>query len=319
MKLTPIKEYQENSTVQGFFLCIEKSLRTTKAGNFYLDLILQDATGRIAGKVWDNVDHFRDQFESGDPVAAKGVVEKFGGQLQLSCTHIAKATPERYGRYGFREELLVPVISEDPKKLWDRLRKLITGVKNKHLKQLLREIFKTYKDTIMVLPASFVHHHPERGGLLTHMVSTGELALALAQHYPSINKDLLVAGVLLHDIGKVRSVAPGLEGDYTDAGHLAGHVVLGRDILRETIPKVADFPPQLALQLEHIIIAHSGAQKDGAPRPPKFPEALLAHHIDRLDGQLDLMFREIAHDTGDKPFTDARNHFRTPLWKKYRP
>lgn len=318
MKLTPIKDYRENATIQGFFLCVEKNLRTTKLGDYYLDLILQDATGRIHGKVWDNVEHFRDQFESGDPVAAKGVIEKFGGQLQLNCTHIAKATKERYGRYGFREELLVPTIAEDPKKLWDRLRKLTTAVKNKHLKNLLREVFKTYKETILVLPGSLSHHHPERGGYLTHLVSTGELALALGQHYRRIDTDLLVTGVLLHDIGKVRSMTTDLECDYTAEGQLVGHVVLGRDILRETIGQIDGFPPLLVTRLEHIIIAHSGTQKDGAPRPPKFPEALLAHHIDRLDGQLDLIFREIEQDTGDKPFTDTRNHFRTHLWKHHR-
>jgi len=318
MKLTAIRDFQENTTIQGFFLCLEKRLKTTKTGDYYLDLRLQDATGRIQSKIWDQVDHFHSQFDSGDPIAAKGVVEKYGGVLQLNCTHVARATKERYGQYGFREELLIPTIQEDRRLLWKALMGLITGIKDKHLKGLLRHIFRTYKDTVMRLPASVSHHHPERGGFLQHLVSTGQIASMLAGHYPRIDGDLLLAGVLIHDIGMVRGISTGLEGGYTDEGHLIGHVVLGRDILRETIKTVDKFPPELAIRLEHIIIGHQGSGIEGSPRPPKFPEALLAHLIDRMDGRLDIMFREIDNDPGEDPYTDSRNLFRTPLWKNYR-
>ncbi|UCH11168.1 MAG: HD domain-containing protein, partial [Fidelibacterota bacterium] len=259
MKLTPIREFQENATIQGFFLCREKHVKTTKAGDLYLDLVLQDATGHIPAKIWDQVDHYRHLFESGDPLAAKGIVEKFGGILQLNCSHVAKATRERYGRYGFNEDLLIPTIEEDRRELWKKLTGLISGIRNKPLKGLLRDIFKTYKQTIMLLPASTIYHHPERGGFLKHLVSTGEIAVLLAQHYPRIDGDLLLAGVLLHDIGKVRGLSTGLEGGYTEEGQLIGHLVLGRDILRETVQQIDDFPPDLILRLEHIIVAHQGS------------------------------------------------------------
>ncbi|UCD37672.1 MAG: HD domain-containing protein [Fidelibacterota bacterium] len=318
MKLTAIHDFQENSTIQGFYLCLEKHLKTTKAGDYYLDLLLQDATGRIQGKIWDRVDHFRTLFETGDPLAVKGIVEKFGGALQLNCTHVAKATKERYGRYGFHEELLIPTIKEDRRQLWKTLISLINGVKDKNLKALLRQIFKTYKNTIMVLPASTIYHHPERGGFLLHLVSTGQIAILLAKHYPRIEADLLLAGVLLHDIGKVRGMSSNLEGGYTDEGQLIGHLVLSRDILREAIQDMDQFPPELALKLEHMVISHQGSSSEGSPRPPKFPEALLVHYIDRIDGRLDLMFREIDNDQDEDAFTDSRNPFRTSLWKHYR-
>jgi 3'-5' exoribonuclease len=318
MKLTVIHEFQENTTIQGFFLCREKHLKTTKAGDLYLDLLLQDATGHIQAKVWDQVDHFRHLFESGDPIAAKGIVEKYGGVLQLNCTHVAKATKERYGRYGFSEDLLIPTIREDRRQLWKTLMGLLSGIRNKHLKGLLRDIFKTHKQALLLLPASTVYHHPERGGFLQHLVSTGEIAVMLAEHYPRIDGDLLLTGVLLHDIGKVRGLSTGLEGGYTEEGQLIGHLVLGRDILRETVQKIDGFPPDLALRLEHIIVAHQGSPPEGSPRPPKFPEALLVHMIDRLDGRLDLMFREIDSDLSEDPFTDSRNPFRTSLWKHYK-
>ncbi|MFB0517386.1 MAG: 3'-5' exoribonuclease YhaM family protein [Candidatus Neomarinimicrobiota bacterium] len=318
MKLTAIVDFKDNTTVQGFYLCLEKHLKTTKAGDYYLDLLLQDATGRIPAKIWEQVDHFRGQFESGDPIAAKGIVERYSGVLQLNCTHVAKATRERYGRYGFHEELLIPTIQEDRRELWKSLTGLITGIKDKHLKGLLRQIFKTYKNTIMVLPASMTYHHPERGGFLKHLVSTAEIAVMLAEHYPRIDGDLLLAGVLLHDIGKVRGLSTGLAGGYTEEGQLIGHVVLSRDILLEAVQGIAEFPPELALRLEHIILSHQGSPVEGSPRPPKFPEALLVYLIDRIDGRLDLMFREIDRDPGEEPFTDSRNPFRTSLWKHYR-
>lgn len=318
MKLTTIRDFQENTTVQGFFLCLEKHLKTTKTGDYYLDLTLQDVTGRIPAKIWDQVEHFRALFATGDPVAAKGVVERFSGVLQLNCSHIAKASKERYGKYGYHEELLIPTIQENRRELWKTLMGHIASVKDKNIKGLLRYVFKTYKNVILVVPASVNYHHPERGGYLKHLVSTTTVADLLAAHYSMIDRDLLLAGVLLHDIGKVRGLSTSFHGGYTDDGQLIGHVVLGRDILREAVEILPDFPSDLALKLEHIILSHPGSSVERAPIPPKFPEALLAHFIDRMDGRLDLIFREIDSDLGEESFTDARNPFHTTLWKHYR-
>lgn len=316
MKLTTIRDFQENITVQGFFLCLDKHLKTTRAGDYYLDLTLQDATGRIPAKIWDQVEHFRTLFTAGDPVAAKGVVERFSGILQLNCSHIAKASKERYGKYGFHEDLLIPTIPDDRRELWKTLMGQIASIKDKYIKGLLRGIFKTYKNSILVLPASMNYHHTERGGYLKHLVSTASLADLVATHYPRIDRDLLLAGVILHDIGKVRGLSTGFAGGYTDEGELIGHVVLGRDILQEAADAIPDFPAELRLRLEHIILSHQGGSRDSS-RFPKFPEALLTHYIDLVDGRLDLMFREIDGDLGEDSFTDTRNPFHTALWKHY--
>lgn len=317
MQLTAIKEFEENSVIQGFFVCLEKRLRTTRSGDAYLDLLLQDASGRITARIWENADHFNRQFDVGDAVAIKGSVERYKGALQLICSQVARATTERYARYGFREELLIPTIDEDPKELWARLLELIGSVKNRPIKRLLREVFKTWKATILILPASLKHHHPLRGGFLQHLVSTGQLAQLLAGHEPRLDRDLLLAGVLLHDIGKVRGLKTGLDANYTDQGQLIGHVVLGRDILQEAAAKLGNMPEELLLKLEHMILSHQGSLAAGSPQPPRFPEALAAHHIDHLDGQLDLIFRELDAVDDEAPFTDNRNHFRTALWKHY--
>ncbi|MCK4579695.1 MAG: HD domain-containing protein [Candidatus Marinimicrobia bacterium] len=314
MKLTIISEFTENKRIQGFYHCLEKHLRTTRIGDYYLDLLLQDASGRIHAKVWDNVEHFDNQFDEGDPVAVKALVERYNGLLQLNCTKITRATDERYGRYGFKESGLVPTITADRKVLWEELRRLVTAVKSKPLKALLRHIFKRYKAVILELPASFSYHHTERGGFLVHLVSTGQIAAFLAAHYEGIDGNLLIAGTLLHDIGKVKSVELGLKSDYTTEGQLVGHVILGRDVLKEALEEV-DVPAAVVEKLEHIILAHQGFASKETPRHPRFPEALLVHYIDSMDGKLDLMHRESATDTGGGRFTSDRNYFRLRLYK----
>lgn len=318
MKLTPIKDYRENITIQGFFLCVEKHTRITKVGDYYLDLLLQDATGRIPCKIWENVEHFGKEFSVGDPVAAKGVVESYHNILQLNCAHIALATAEKYGSYGFNESDLIPTIDEDPKALWDDLRKLVNATKSKPMKGILKQVLKSWKDTILVLPASVNHHHTERGGFLKHMVSTAQLADMIAGHYDFIDRDLLVTGTILHDMGKVRGMTTSLNTDYTEAGQLVGHPALGRDILLEAVEKVSKVPDKLVAQLEHMILSHQGSPVNGSVVPPKFPEALLLHYIDSIDGKLDQMLREMAASHEEGPFTDNRNTFRTKLWKGYR-
>ena len=162
------------------------------------------------------------------------------------------------------------------------------------------------------LPISY--HHTERGGYLVHLVSTGQIAAFLGAHYEDIDDSLLVAGTLLHDIGKVKSVELGLKSDYTTAGQLVGHVILGRDVLQEALEEV-DVPAALVEKLEHIILAHQGFAAKETPRHPRFPEALLVHHIDSMDGKIDLMHRELAADTGGGRFTSDRNYFRLRLYK----
>jgi 3'-5' exoribonuclease len=317
LKLTSIKDFKEGNPVQGFFLCREKNLRTTKVGDYYLDILMQDTSGRIGGKIWDNIDHYRQQFEAGDPVAIKGIVERFNGVLQLNCSHIALATKERYGRYGYSEDMLVPVVEEDRKAMWADLRKLVSSIKNKPLKRLVKTLLAEHKEILLLLPGSTAHHHPERGGLLSHMLSTGRIASQLAGHYDYIDDDLVLAGILLHDIGKVIAMSTSLQPGYTTEGQLAGHVVLGWELIRSSIAGQSDFPEKLAMQIEHIVLAHEGNLPNTSSPKPRFPEALMVQFIDTMDGQIDLMRREIINAPGDEEFTDKHNHFRRNLWTNY--
>ncbi len=316
MKLCQIDEFKVGKSVQGFYLCKEKQVRNTRNGDLYLDLLLVDGSGSVHAKLWDHVDTFMNRFIKGDAVAVKGIPTEYHNEIQLTITQINKATNEKYNKYGFNPLLLIPSSEIPPEKLWKELQSIIKKITDSNVQNLLKIIFDKHREIISILPASVHHHHPVRGGFLEHIVSTGSIAVKLKNQYKDVNNDLVIAGVLLHDIGKINGMTGELESDYTLDGHLIGHTVLGWEIVKNAISEIKEFDDVLAKKLEHIIIAHQGKQTDGAPRIPKFPEALLVHYIDEIDGKIDLMIRTIKEDNNLEEWTDKRNIFRTQIWKK---
>lgn len=315
MKITKIVDFTPGKKIQGFFLCIEKHIRKTKSGDLYLDLTLQDDSGRTIAKLWDMTDKYIDLFSKGDPVAVKGIPSTYQDELQLTISHISKADSDRYRKYGFNPNELIPSIEDSIDELEDRLRSVIKSIKSKHYKQLIKLVFSRYKSEILFLPGSISYHHPVRGGLLKHIVSCGELAMTVSNHYPELNRDLIICGALLHDIGKVRGMKDDLNFTSTDDGYFEGHIILGRDIVSEEVGKINDFPENDKFKIQHIILSHQGVPPKGSPIVPKFPEALLVHYIDELDGKIDMMKRSIKQDLDSGNWTDSRNYFRTELWK----
>ena len=314
MKLTQITDLKLGRSIQGFFICKEKNLCYTRNGDLYLDLLLSDATGVIQGKMWDLVDEFQDRFNGGDPVAVKGKVGEFNELQQLTVTQINLASSHQYGKYGFSPELLLKTVDEPLDELWSRLLKILKSI-NKPLRDLVSAIINEYAEKIRTMPASINHHHLIQGGFLKHLVTTGEIALDLLQYYPSLNRDLVLVGIILHDIGKVKSINDDLIPSHTDEGKLVGHIVLGRDIVMETTAELGNIPQETLIKLEHIVLSHQGSPKKGSVNYPQFPEALLVHYIDQLDGRITLMLDTIEKDpnthwTGYKPI------FKSELYKK---
>lgn len=313
-EIVSITDFKEGQTIQGFFLCAEKHLRHTRGGDLYLDLILRDRTGQVQAKVWDKIPHFHEKFESGDPVAVKGEIELFQDRPQVVIKKINRASIQSYGRYGYDPALVVPSASEDPTKMWKEITAHRRAIKNTHLKALVSQMYREYKDRLMVHPGSVSMHHNYRSGLLEHTLSMVVMARHLGPHY-DVDQDLLLAGVLLHDIGKLREIKEGFEQEYTDEGNFLGHIVLGRDMVREAVRKVKGFPKELAFKLEHIILAHQGKREWMSPRRPVFKEALLLHLIDFMDSQMNLMHQALKEDVEEGAWTDRRNYFRMPLYK----
>ena len=165
------------------------------------------------------------------------------------------------------------------------------------------------------MPASVNHHHPVRGGFLKHLATTGEMASDLLRHYPGLNRDLVLAGIILHDIGKVKSINDDLIPSHTDEGKLIGHIVLGCDIVMKTAKKLGNIPQATLIKLEHIILSHQGSPEKGSVTYPQFPEALIVHYIDQLDGRITLMQDAIEKDP-NTDWTGYQSIFKSELYKK---
>jgi len=308
-----IANFKTGQIVQGFFLVVEKQLRHTRGGDLYLDLVLRDQTGQIPGKIWDKVTDFDKKFQQGDPVAAKGAVEIFLDRPQLVIKRINKATVQNYARYGFDPGLIVPTADQDPKAMWKEITRIIRSLKNGHLKTLLLNIYNSNKDKLLIHPASVSHHHNYRSGLLDHILSMAKIALNLAPHY-KVDQDLLMGGILLHDLGKLQEIKSGYEAAVTEAGNFKGHVILGRDMFLKEVRKVSGFPKILTSGLEHIILAqaaHSGERS----RAPVMLEAFLVELIKNMDSKMNLMEIALKDDPEQGNWTNRHNYFKIPLYK----
>ena len=313
MKLTHISDFKLGRSVQGFYLCKEKHLRHTKNDDLYLDIVLSDPTGSIPGKMWELADNFQDRFESGDPVAVKGQVSEFNDLLQLTVTQINLASNDQYSQYGFSPEKLVKNIDEPIVDLWDRLMQ-ISNTLTASYKDLVITIFKMYQEKIQTIPTS-VDHHPVRGGFLKHLVTTTEISMEILKHYPSLDRDLVLAGILLHDIGKVKSINDDLIPQNTDEGKLIGHNVLGRDIVLGIAQTIKKIPKDTLIKLEHIILSYQGATSKESIIVPRFPEALFIYYINTLDKGINMMMNAIENDS-NKEWTVSQSKFSAALFKK---
>ncbi|MDP9120952.1 MAG: HD domain-containing protein [Acidobacteriota bacterium] len=282
---SPIHTWEAGDNIQGFALVTKKELRQDRNGKSYLDVEVADASGSIIAKVWADSPALNAQFEAHSFVAIRGSVKSYRDQLQLSIDDCRLATDEDR-RYGFDEALLVPSTREDVDDLWRRLELLMEQVERPPLRRLAAETLALYGPELRQHPAAKAMHHAYRGGLLEHVVSMGELAAMVCRHYRELDSDLLLVGVLFHDLGKLYELGAMPANDYTLVGRLVGHVVIGRDLLRERCAAIPDFPADLQLLLEHMVLSHQGKKEYSSPVEPMTPEALALHFIDDLDSKL---------------------------------
>ena len=286
-KNEPIASWQEGDSVSGFALVSRKELRQDRNNKDFLDLELKDSSGSIVGKAWSDSAALAGEFEAHDFVAFRGQVKLYREQLQLNVTDCRRANEEDRAR-GFDEARLIPSTREDIDDLWSRLNAIFLGgaVRRPQLRRLGEETLAAYEERLREHPAAKSIHHAYRGGLLEHTVSMAELAVRICEHYPRIDSDLVLIGVLFHDLGKLEELGKMPVNDYTLPGRLVGHVVMGRDMLRERCAAIPDFPEELRLQLEHLVLSHQGRLEFGSPVMPMTPEAFVLSAIDDLDSKL---------------------------------
>jgi 3'-5' exoribonuclease len=288
--IADLASLEEGRAFDSFFIVLLKQQRTTKTNKPYLNLILGDKTGQVEARVWDPADpRIAKDVERGDVVKARGSVARFDDRLQMKVDQLRKAT----GAETDKTDLL-PSTTYDVDALWRELTGFVESFTEPHLKLLLTTLLsdaalaQAYREA----PAARQLHHAWLGGLLEHVVSLLKLADRIAPHYPVLHRDLLLTGVVLHDIGKVQELAWDAGFEYTVEGTLLGHIQMGIARVDKTIDSLPGFPPRLKVLVEHMILSHHGKLEFGSPKLPMIPEALVLNFVDDLDAKMQAIASE---------------------------
>jgi 3'-5' exoribonuclease len=293
MKSPFVKEIAANQVVTTSFLVHSKEIRQKKTGEFYLSLLLGDRTGELDAKMWDNVTDVLDAFERDDFVKVKGLLQIFHNRPQLTIHKVRRMDDSEIDFADY-----FPSSERNPDEMWTELRAVASGIGNPHLHGLLEallndpDIAARYRRA----PAAKHIHHAYLGGLIEHVLSLCGLASLTAGHYRHIDRDLLLTGVILHDIGKIHELNYERGFSYSNEGQLLGHMQIGLRLVAEKLRGLPDFPLRLRTLVEHMILSHHGQLEFGSPKLPQFPEALLLHYIDDMDSKMACMGSMIAND-----------------------
>ena len=305
--------------VEGVFQVAEKDLRTTKKGQFYIAAKLRDRSGEVPAVMWDATQALFAAIPQDGYALVKGRVGEFNGAPQIVIEAMRPAKDSEIHLEDF-----LPVGPGDPDAQMARLKEIHDSVARPALRAFLAEF---WKDEALVAafrraPAAEKLHHAYLGGLLEHTLSISEAALLLCQHYTQLDRDILLVGVLWHDLGKTRELAYEKALGYTDPGRLVGHLVQGVRMLDEKIAAVrdagADFPEELADVLRHMILAHHGQYAFGSPKLPMTAEAFALHHLDNLDAKLHAFWRDVGRDADPaRRWTSWNRMFEERLYKGF--
>jgi 3'-5' exoribonuclease len=313
-RLPRISDLSPEAEGWGYFLCTSKELRPIRNGELLL-FTLQDSSGRIEAKVLDAVERFRDEFEAGEFVRVEARAALFHGQLQLNVAHVRRVNPEQDRRQGFREDDCVFSAPRSIDEMWAELIAHVQAVRDPHLRVLLNRITADHEHQLKEWPAAQQIHHAYRGGLLEHVVKMADVGRYLARAYDA-NEDLVLAGVLLHDIGKLQELSyePG-GASYSRDGNMVGHIGLGLIMLRDAIRAISGFPDDLRAHVEHLVASHHGSRERGSPVEPKTVEAFIVAAADELDSKLSQVRQAIRDDVEGDEFTGWHKRLGRVLYK----
>jgi 3'-5' exoribonuclease len=292
-----IEELRAGDLVVSFFVIRRKEIRTKRdSAETYLSLELADRSGRIGASIWEDsanpdlqFDELRDALQVGDVVKVQGKVVSYRDRLYLNVERLRKSTEA--DSIDFTR--LVPTSERDPEEMWSELERMVASVESMPLRQLLKQIFSNpeIKQRFMETPGGKQWHHAYVGGLLEHTLAVTAICDRLASLYDGVDRDLLVTAALLHDIGKIRSYQTFPTFDFTDEGRLLGHIVIGSQMVAESIGRIGDFPEEMAKQLQHLILSHQGKLEQASPVVPMTLEALILYYADELDSKANAFLR----------------------------
>jgi 3'-5' exoribonuclease len=292
MKSPYVAELQPSQVITATFLVQQKDIRQKKTGEPYLSLILGDRTGELDAKMWDNAEEVMDTFSRDDFVRVRGLVQIHQNRQQLTIQKLQRVEENTIELSDY-----FPTTRRDVEEMFQELRTTVAGFTNSDLRALCNVFLDDPRTArlLRIAPAAKSMHHAYLGGLLEHICSMASIAKHLAPHY-GVDADLLLTGVLLHDIGKIHELTYDRSFGYSIDGHLLGHLSIGMRMLDEAIRTLPSFPPRLRVLIEHMILSHHGQLEFGSPKLPAFPEALLLHHIDNLDSKMEAMRASLEKD-----------------------
>jgi len=294
-----ITELKDNDHVLGHYLCKFKQSLKTRAGKTYYSLKLQDKTGAVDAKVWELTKDIQD-FNEGDVIKIDATALSYQGEIQIK---IHKLRRSQEGEYVISD--YIPTTEKDVEEMYRQVVELVNSIENPYIKTLLENIliknearaaaFKTHS-------AAKAMHHGYMGGLLEHILSVAQICDFMSSRYKYVNRDLLLAGAFLHDIGKIYELSPMPQNEYTDDGQMLGHIIIGIEMVVLETAKIENFPHELASLIKHLIISHHGEFEFGSPKLPSTAEAILLHYADNMDAKLKTIEEVLDRDTGPGPW-----------------
>jgi 3'-5' exoribonuclease len=309
---------QDGETLEEVYLLADRQLRANRNGDTYLLSQLRDRTGQVSGLLWNvgeqNLNHLR----PGDYVKVRGKVQLFQGNLQIILTRIDVVTLDKVSQEDF-----IPQTAANTEQQLTRLREILLSLKNPDLQALMGVYFDDPEITegLRQAPAGIRLHHAFHGGLLEHVLTLAEAAVRLADLYPKVDYDLVLAGVFLHDLGKIRELTYDTTFAYTDEGQLIGHLVIGVEMLNEKIRLTEQvtgrpFPQETIMRLKHLILSHHGSYEFGSPKLPMTPESIALHHLDNLDAKTNEFLSLIESDpNAGSNWTPYHSNMQRKLFK----
>ncbi len=288
--IADLARHDESRSFDSIYLVLSKQQRTTRTAKAYLSLILGDNSGQIEARVWDIADpRISADFAKGDAVKVRGTAAKFEGVMQLKVEQLKKLAAHEYDRAD-----LLPATTFDIDELWQQLEEAIARFTDLDLQRLVMAMLAdpAVRSAYREAPAAKQLHHAFLGGLLEHVVSLIGLAEKVVPHYPMLIKDLVITGVILHDIGKIHELAWATGFEYTLEGTLLGHIQIGASMIEKQMDALQDFPPRLKTLVLHMILSHHGKLEFGSPKLPMIPEALMLNFLDDMDAKMQTLATE---------------------------
>jgi len=291
-----VHDIRDRSRVESVFLVKEKIESLARNGKPYLTLYLMDKTGEIEGRVWENVETIGACFEKNDFIAIAAKATVYLGKMQLIVSGLSRVPDSEVHLADF-----LPAGERNRDEMLDELVSVVASCRDGNLRSLLEAFFANadFLGLYCTAPAAKGMHHVHLGGLMEHSLAVARLVDLIMPVYPGLNRDLLVAGALLHDIGKVREMTYRRSFDYTDEGKLLGHITIGVEMVHEQISQLPGFPSELAMLLKHMILAHHGQYEYGSPKRPKTVEATVLNYLDDLDSKINGIRTHMRKETAN--------------------